>query len=71
MTNFLCFKKHGFKTIADSNLVLFQVAIRAAFLEQENVHLKWQVAKLQSETVQLKKTLITFANAQDSGFESA
>ena len=48
-----------------------QVAIRAAFLEQENVQLKWEVSKLKNETDQLKKTLIAFGSGQDSGFESA
>ena len=52
-------------------VIYFQVAIRAAFLEQENVQLKWEVSKLKNETDQLKKTLISFGTGQDSGFESA
>ncbi len=35
-----------------------EIAIRAAFLEQENVQLKWEVAKMKAEVMRLKTLLI-------------
>ena len=45
------------------------MAIRAAFLEQENLQLKWEVAKLKAETEKLKNAIVN--SAQDPGIESA
>ena len=35
-----------------------EIAIRAAFLEQENVQLKWEVTRLKSETGRLRAVLM-------------
>ena len=35
-----------------------EIAIRAAFLEQENVQLKWEVTQLKSETTRLRTMLL-------------
>ena len=40
-----------------------EVAIRAAFLEQENIQLKWDVTKLKAETAKLKALLLAEAAA--------
>jgi len=34
------------------------VAIRAAFLEQENIQLKWEVSKLKRETEELRSAIM-------------
>ena len=48
-----------------------EVSIRAAFLEQENIQLKWDVTKLKAETSKLKAVLLAEAAAdlqeQNSG----
>ena len=36
-----------------------EIAIRAAFLEQENLQLKWEAARLKSETSRLKALLLS------------
>ena len=38
-----------------------EVSIRAAFLEQENIQLKWDVTKLKAETTKLKAMLLSEA----------
>merc|ERR1712141_75574 len=35
-----------------------EIAIRAAFLEQENIQLKWEAARLKSETARLRTILL-------------
>lgn len=35
-----------------------EVAIRAAFLEQENLQLRWEAARLKSETTRLRAILL-------------
>ena len=37
---------------------LQEIAIRAAFLEQENIQLKWEAARLKSETARLRTILL-------------
>ena len=35
-----------------------EIAIRAAFLEQENLQLKWEAARLKTETARLRAALL-------------
>ena len=42
-----------------------EIAIRAAFLEQENVQLKWEVARLKSETSRLRTMLLADSDNED------
>ena len=46
------------------------MAIRAAFLEQENIQLKWEVAKLKKETEDLRTAILNSAPAHFPGMES-
>ena len=41
-----------------------EIAIRAAFLEQENVQLKWEVTRLKSETSRLRAVLMAEDDAE-------
>ena len=43
-----------------------EIAIRAAFLEQENVQLKWEVARLKSETSRLRTMLLVDSDNEDA-----
>ena len=43
-----------------------EIAIRAAFLEQENVQLKWEVARLKSETSRLRTLLLADSDNEDA-----
>ena len=43
-----------------------EIAIRAAFLEQENVQLKWEVARLKSETSRLRTMLLADSDNEDA-----
>lgn len=42
-----------------------EIAIRAAFLEQENIQLKWEVARLKSETGRLRTMLLSDSDNED------
>ena len=42
-----------------------EIAIRAAFLEQENIQLKWEVARLKSETARLRAMLMADSDTED------
>ena len=42
-----------------------EIAIRAAFLEQENIQLKWEVARLKSETSRLRSMLLSDSDTED------
>lgn len=42
-----------------------EIAIRAAFLEQENVQLKWEVARLKTETCRLKALFLSEDESKD------
>ena len=42
-----------------------EIAIRAAFLEQENIQLKWEVARLKSETARLRAMLLSDSDTED------
>ena len=42
-----------------------EIAIRAAFLEQENVQLKWEVARLKTETSRLRTMLLSDSDPED------
>ena len=42
-----------------------EIAIRAAFLEQENIQLKWELARLKSETARLRAMLLSDADSED------
>ena len=42
-----------------------EIAIRAAFLEQENIQLKWEVARLKSETGRLRTMLLSDSDTED------
>ena len=44
-----------------------EIAIRAAFLEQENVQLKWEVARLKSETSRLRTLLLADSDNEEGG----
>ena len=41
-----------------------EVAIRAAFLEQENLQLKWNVAKIKAEISKMRALILTEAAAE-------
>jgi len=43
-----------------------EIAIRAAFLEQENIQLKWEVARLKTETGRLRTMLLTDSDTEDN-----
>ena len=42
-----------------------EIAIRAAFLEQENIQLKWEVARLKTETGRLRALLLTDSDNEE------
>ena len=42
-----------------------EIAIRAAFLEQENIQLKWEVARLKTETSRLRAMLLADSDNED------
>lgn len=47
-----------------------EVAIRAAFLEQENLQLKWEVAKIKAEIGKAKTLILAEAVCSQTGQES-
>ena len=48
-----------------------EIAIRAAFLEQENLQLKWEVARLKTETGRLRSLLLSDSEPEDGVLEPA
>ena len=48
-----------------------EIAIRAAFLEQENLQLKWEVARLKTETGRLRSLLLSDSEAEDGLLDPA
>lgn len=48
-----------------------EIAIRAAFLEQENLQLKWEVARLKTETGRLRSLLLSDSEPEDGVLDPA
>ena len=47
-----------------------EIAIRAAFLEQENIQLKWEVARLKTETGRLRALLLADSDNEEIEIET-
>lgn len=47
-----------------------EIAIRAAFLEQENIQLKWEVARMKSETGRLRALILNDSALDTSDLHS-
>ena len=47
-----------------------EIAIRAAFLEQENIQLKWEVARLKTETGRLRALLLADSDNEEIEIEA-
>ena len=48
-----------------------EIAIRAAFLEQENIQLKWEVARLKTETGRLRALLLADSDNEEIEIETS
>ena len=42
-----------------------EIAIRAAYLEQENIQLKWEMARLKTETGRLRDLLVNNSEEEE------